>query len=108
MVVYRPRPKPAPRPVPKPVPLAIVGQSVAEGQQITGLVIWRVDIRGRAERVEFLVDGVVRGSDVAAPYTFGWNADAEPAGPHVLTARAVGVKTVDASVTVASAGTAAP
>ena len=107
VVVYRPRPTP-PRPVPKPVPLAILGQSVTEGQQVSGLVIWRVDVRGRAERVEFLVDGVLRGTDVAAPYTFGWNADAEPAGPHVLTARAVGGKTVDASVTVTSAGTAAP
>ena len=61
-----------------------------DGQEVTGLVVWRVDVRGRAERVEFLVDGVLRGTDVAAPYTFGWNADAEPAGPHVLTARAVG------------------
>jgi hypothetical protein len=108
VVVYRPKPKPAPNPVPKPVTLAILGQSMTEGQQVTGLVIWRVDVRGRAERLEFLVDGVLRGTDVAAPYTFGWNTDAEPAGPHVLTARAVGRKTVEASVTVTSAGTAAP
>jgi hypothetical protein len=108
VVVYRPKPKPAPKPVPKPVPLAILGQSVTEGQQVSGLVVWRVDVRGRAERVEFLVDGVLRGTDIAAPYTFGWNTDAEPAGPHVLTARAGGTKTVEASVTVTSAGTAAP
>lgn len=108
VVVYRPKPKPIPKPAPKPVPLAIAGQSVTDGQQVSGLVIWRVDVRGRAERVEFLVDGVVRGTDVAAPYTLGWNADAEPAGTHVLTARAVGGKTVEATVTVTSAGTAAP
>ena len=83
-------PRPAPRPKPKPVPLALTGMSVADGQEVTGLVLWRVDVRGRAERVEFLVDGVVRGTDVAAPYTFGWNASAEPAGTHRLTARAVG------------------
>ncbi len=104
VVVYRPKPRPVPKPkpAPKPAPLAIVGQSVADGQEATGLVVWRVDIRGRAARVEFLVDGVVRGSDVAAPYTLGWNTAAEPPGPHRLTARAVGAsgKTVEATVTV--------
>ena len=64
--------------------------SVADGQELTGLVIWRVDVRGRAERVEFLVDGVLRGTDVAAPFTFGWNASAEQPGEHRLTARAHG------------------
>ena len=85
--------------------------SVTEGQELTGLVVWRVDVRGRAQRVEFLVDGVLRGSDVAAPYTLGLNADAEQPGEHRLTARAVGAngKTVEATVTVSvpppSAGT---
>ena len=52
--------------------------------------------------VEFLVDGVLRGSDVAAPYTLGLNADAEQPGEHQLTARAVGAngKAVEATVTV--------
>jgi hypothetical protein len=101
-------PRPAPRPKPKPVPLALTGMSVADRQEVTGLVLWRVDVRGRAERVEFVVDGVVRGTDVAAPYTFGWNASTEPAGTHRLTARAVGAKTVEATVTVSSAGSATP
>ena len=78
-----------------------------EGQELSGLVVWRVDVRGRAEHVEFLVDGVVRGW-TSRRYTFGWNADAEPAGLHRLTARAVGAKTVEASVTVTGAGSAAP
>ena len=45
---------------------------------------------------------MLRGSDVAAPYTLGWNAAAEQPGPHRLTARAVGAsgKTVEATVTV--------
>jgi hypothetical protein len=103
-----PKPKPKPTTRPKPVPLAVTGMSIADGQEVTGLVVWRVDVRGRAEHVEFLVDGVVRGTDVAAPYTLGWNASAEPAGPHRLTARAVGTKTVEATVTVTSAGTSAP
>ena len=56
-------------------------------------MLWRVDVAGKPARVEFLVDGVLRGTDVAAPYTFGWNSTAEAPGPHRLTARAVGKKT---------------
>jgi N-acetyl-anhydromuramyl-L-alanine amidase AmpD len=109
------RPKPAARPVPPPPPLlAIAGQSLAEGQEVPGFTIWRVDVKGKATRVEFLVDGVLRGTDLAAPYTLGWDASAEAAGPHRLTARAVGAKTVEKTVTVsvppppAAGGTAAP
>jgi hypothetical protein len=95
----KPRPKPKPPAVP---PLAIADQTVEDGQELAGLVVWRVDVRGRAERVEFLVDGVSRGNDVAAPYTLGWNADAETPGEHRLTARVVGKdgKAVQATVTV--------
>jgi len=104
VVVYRPKPKPVPKPKPAPKPAspAILGQTVAEGQELTGLVLWRVDVRGRPQRVEFLVDGVLRGTDVAAPYTLGLNADAEQPGEHRLTARAVGAngKAVEATVTV--------
>jgi len=112
LVVAAPlKPKPRPTSQPKAVALALTGMSVGEGQQLTGLVVWRVDVRGRAERVEFLVDGVVRGTDVAAPYTFGLNADAEQPGEHRLTARAVGAKgksaqeTVTVTVPPRSAGT---
>jgi len=112
LVVAAPlKPKPRPTSQPKAVALALTGMSVGEGQQLTGLVVWRVDVRGRAERVEFLVDGVVRGTDVAAPYTFGLNADAEQPGEHRLTARAVGAKgksaqeTVTVTVPPPSAGT---
>ena len=114
VVVYRPKPVRKPTPTPKPVPLAILGQSVTEGQEATGLVLWRVDVKGRPERVEFVVDGVLRGTDVAAPYTFGWNASVEAPGPHVLTARAVGKKAIERTVTVTvpappeNAGTPAP
>jgi hypothetical protein len=115
--VRPPRPKPKPKPVPpKAPPLAIVDQSVADGQEVGGLVVWRVFVQGRVERVEFSIDGTVRGTDVAAPYTLGWDTALETPGPHVLAARAVGPngKAVTARVTVtvperpASAGTAAP
>ena len=118
-VVAKPKPKPKPTPQPKPKPpvaptLKILGQSVADGQQVTGLLLWRVETAGKPARVEFLVDGVLRGADVAAPYTFGWDSSAEAPGPHRLTARAIGKKTVEASVTVdvpagpESGGSAAP
>jgi hypothetical protein len=97
-----PAPKPpAPRPTPPPPTLRIVSQSVRDGQSASGLVVWRVDALAAA-RVEFLVDGLVRGTDVAAPYTLGWNAAAETPGPHRLTARAVGKdgKAVERTVTV--------
>jgi hypothetical protein len=105
VVVPQP-PKPRVAPKPKPVPLAIAGMNVADGQQAVGLVVWRVETRGKVARVEFLVDGVVRGTDVAAPYTFGWNAAAEAAGEHRLTARAVGSngKAAERSAVVIAAG----
>jgi hypothetical protein len=94
--------------------LRIVSQTVADAQEVGGLVLWRVEATGKPRHVEFLVDGVVRGRDVAAPYTLGWNADVEVAGPHRLTARAVGRdgKRVEATVTVTAlppgGGTRAP
>ena len=92
VVVYRPKAKPVPKPpAPKPVPLAIIGQSVTDGEEVNGLVVWRVDVRGRAARVEFLVDGELRGTDVQRPFTLGWDTSAETPGPHRLEARAVGV-----------------
>lgn len=92
-------------PAAKRAALAIAGQSLADDQVVSGLAVWRVDVKGKAARVEFLVDGAVRGADVAAPYTFGWNADAETAGPHMLTARATSAagKRAQASVTVTAA-----
>ena len=106
VVVYRPKPKPAAKPTPKPVPLAIVGQSVTEGQQVSGLVVWRVDVRGRAEQVEFLVDGVLRGTDVQRPFTLGWDTSTETPGAHRLEARVVGAggRSVAAELTVTVPG----
>ena len=94
--------------------LKILSQTVADEQEVTGFVLWRVDVAGKPTRVEFLVDGVLRGADVAAPYTLGWDSTVEAPGTHRLTARAVGKKTVEATVTVTvpaspgSAGSATP
>src|SRR4029079_2210418 len=56
VVVYRPKPKPKPAPKPKPVALAILGQSVEDGQDATGLLVWLVHDRRRAPRVGVRVD----------------------------------------------------
>ena len=96
VVVRQPKKVVPPKPTPQPKPpvvaprLAITGQSVTEGQTAEGLVLWRVETTGKVARVEFVVDGSVRGTDVAAPYTFGWDASAEAPGAHTLTARAIG------------------
>jgi hypothetical protein len=114
LVVSHPKPKPKRKPKPAPVPvLRIVRQSVVEGETVSGLVLWKVESTGRPERVEFLVDGEIRGSDVAAPYTLGWNTSGEATGPHKLTARASGKgRSVETTVTVTvqsgPAGTATP
>ena len=106
-VVLKPKP-------PVATALKILGQTVSDGQQVTGLVLWRVEVSAKPVRVEFVVDGVLRGADVAAPYTLGWNSSAEAPGAHRLTVRAVAKKTVEATVTVTvqappeNAGTAAP
>jgi hypothetical protein len=85
----RPAPPKKPAPRPAPPPLAIVSQTPGDGEEVNGFVVWRVELSGRAARVEFLVDGVLRGADVAAPYTLGWSTAAVPAGVHRLTARAI-------------------
>jgi len=102
LVVSHPKPRPKPKPKPTPAPvLRIVGQSVAEGQTVSGLVLWKVETAGRSKRVDFFVDGAIRGSDLAAPYTLGWNTAVEAAGSHELTARASGKgRSVEAAVTV--------
>lgn len=90
----------AARKPPPATPLRVLGQTISEGQQVRDFVLWRVEVAGKPVRVEFLIDGVLRGVDVAAPYTFGWHSSAERPGEHRLTARAVGRKTAQATVAV--------
>ena len=89
-------------PRPKPVPLAVTGMNVAEGQELTGLVVWRVDVRGRAQRVEFLVDGVRAAATSPRPTRSAGTRTPSSRASTRLTARAVGAngKTVEATVTV--------
>jgi hypothetical protein len=94
-------------------PPHIVSPGLVEGQTVSGPVRWEVATTGTVDRVEFLVDGVLRDTELRAPYVFGgasgsWNTAAEAPGPHVLKVRAVGprhVTTATTTVTVAAPAT---
>ena len=82
---YRAGRTPAPRPLDVSIPSLVLGQTV------TGLVAWSAAPTGEpVSHLDFMVDGVVRASVSAAPYTWGWDTSLESNGRHVLTARAVG------------------
>ena len=83
----KPTPKPAPRPPAKPA-FAVGATSLAEGGTVTGFLIVRAEVIGRAARVEFWIDGVLRGTDRGRPFTLGWDTAAETPGRHRVVARA--------------------
>lgn len=45
----------------------------------------------QVQRVEFLVDSTLLGSDTTSPYSFSWSSGSVPNGPHTLSARAFDV-----------------
>jgi N-acetyl-anhydromuramyl-L-alanine amidase AmpD len=87
----------------------LVASSVADGQSVADKVHWLVEATGKIARVEFLVDGVVRGTATASPYAWDWDSVSETPGPHQLTVRLVGIDgtTATQSYNVTVAGPAA-
>jgi N-acetyl-anhydromuramyl-L-alanine amidase AmpD len=88
----KPKPKPPapkPKPKPKPVPPAVTSQSLADGTTVQGVVEWQAATTGPTARVEFLVDGTVRGTATAAPWSFTWDTTREAPGGHTVAVRAV-------------------
>lgn len=81
----RARPKPTRRP---PV-LRVTGGSLQTGATLSGFVLWRTDVTGTPARVEFWIDGVLRGSDLRRPFTLGWDTAPDGAGEHHLLVKAV-------------------
>ena len=73
-------------PPPRPVDVTLPG--LALGQAVTGVVPLAAEA-ANADHVDFLVDGTVRATVGAAPYTWDWDTSLEPNGRHVLTVRAV-------------------
>lgn len=72
------------------VPPAIAADSLADGQSVSGTQHWLVQTSGTVTRVDFVVDGVVRGSASTAPYAWDWDTSTEAPGTHTLAVRAVG------------------
>jgi N-acetyl-anhydromuramyl-L-alanine amidase AmpD len=72
-------------------PAKIVSDSLADGQTVSGVQHWLVEASGTVAKVEFLVDGVVRGTGTSAPYAWDWDTGAEAAGPHRLSVRVMGM-----------------
>jgi N-acetyl-anhydromuramyl-L-alanine amidase AmpD len=72
-------------------PATIASSSLAEGQSVSGLQHWVVDVSGAVKKVEFLVDGSVRATSTKAPYAYDWDTSGETTGPHTLLVRATGV-----------------
>ena len=92
-------PAPGAPDVPAPV---LLGQTVADGSTVSGVVDWRPQMTGRVARVEYLVDGVLRHTATKAPLAYAWDTAAEQPGTHTLTVRLVGPtgKTAEGTVTV--------
>jgi hypothetical protein len=89
--------------------------SPAAGATVGGSTEWLADVSDAAgvQRVEFLVDGVLRSSDGHAPFAYGgdgrWDTAMEIPGAHILTLRSVGfdghVENAERTVTVSAFGT---
>jgi hypothetical protein len=71
-------------------PAKIVADSLVDGQSVSGVQHWLVETSGSVARVEFLVDGLVRDTATAGPYSYDWDTSVETPGQHRLTVRAVG------------------
>ena len=71
-------------------PAAIVSDSLADGQTVSGVQHWLVETSGSVAKVEFLVDDVVAATATSAPYAWDWDTSAVP-GEHRLGVRVTGV-----------------
>jgi hypothetical protein len=91
---------------PPPRPLDVTIANLGLGQTVTGLVALTAVPAGSdaVAHVDFLVDGAVRASVDAAPYSWGWDTALEENGRHILTVRAIGAdgRTAIATVVVHS------
>ena len=72
------------------LPAAIAGDSLVDGQTVSGTQHWLVQTSGTVAAVELSVDGVTRATLTKAPYAWDWQASAETPGPHRLSVRVTG------------------
>jgi N-acetyl-anhydromuramyl-L-alanine amidase AmpD len=68
--------------------------TIDRDERLTGVVPWRVRVKGAVRQVDFLVDGEVIWRDSRRPFAFGggrgWNTTQIANGTHVLAVRATG------------------
>jgi hypothetical protein len=89
--------------------LTIATTSPIAGQTVSGTVSWQIGVvSGSPSKVEFLVDGSVKGSDSSAPFAYSLDTTKLANGSHVLSATAYGSRGVKATtqVTVTTANAA--
>jgi leucyl aminopeptidase len=90
---------------PDPTPPTVAITAPAAGANVTGTTTVSANAADNVgvSRVDFLVDGVSRGTDSTAPYSYGWDTTTSSNGSHALTAQAydaAGNVGISSSVTV--------
>ena len=85
----------------------VTTQSPTSGQTVSGSILWSVDVSGgKAQRVDFAIDGTLASSDRKSPYAYNDSGSLDTKalanGSHSLTATAyfAGNKTAASTVTV--------
>jgi leucyl aminopeptidase len=75
---------------PDPTPPTVAITAPAAGANVTGTTTISANASDDVgvSRVEFYVDGALRGSDTTAPYSYGWDTTTSANGSRALTARA--------------------
>ncbi|HZI12841.1 MAG TPA: M20/M25/M40 family metallo-hydrolase [Myxococcus sp.] len=90
---------------PETTPPTVALTAPAAGSSVTGTAILSATASDASgiSRVEFLVDGVVRGTVATSPYNFAWDSASVSNGSHTIAARAfdgVGNQATTAAITV--------
>jgi hypothetical protein len=81
--------------------LTVATKSPAAGATLSGSVVWEVSVlAGAPSKVEFAVDGSVKGSDASVPFGFSLDTTKLSNGSHTLSATAYGSKGVKATTQV--------
>jgi leucyl aminopeptidase len=75
---------------PDPTPPTVALTAPAAGANVTGTTTMTANAADNiaVSRVDFFVDGALRGTDTTAPYSYGWDTTTSANGSRVLMARA--------------------
>jgi hypothetical protein len=70
----------------------ILGLGLADGDPVVGVVHVAPVLSGTVRRVDFLVDGVLRATQLQPPFAYDWDTSTEAPGTHALTVRVAGAR----------------